>query len=245
MMNTLPPPFHLIALDNTDSTNDEAKRQASAGAGHGTVIWAGRQTAGRGRRGRNWVSVEGNLHCSFLLDPGRPLAEAPQLAFVAAVAVRAALAELAPGALFQVKWPNDVLCHGKKIVGMLLEQAAPLIVVGIGVNIAEAPEPGLYPTACLRQLGCGARPFDVLAGIASQLAEWYDCWRRDGFAPIRQAWLADAAGLSAPITVRLSDDVTLEGRFAGLDATGALLLELPSGEQRKILAGDVFFSSRP
>ncbi len=241
MMESLSAPFRLLSLDQTDSTNDEAKRQAMSGAGHGTVIWARRQTAGRGRRGRQWISPEGNLHCSLLLDPARSPAEAPQLAFVAAIAVRAALAELVPSAQFQVKWPNDILCQGRKIAGMLMEQAAPWIVLGIGVDVAQAPEPGLYPTICLRQLGSGAEPFDVLAGLCAHLAVWYERWRQDGFAPIRKAWLSDAAGLSAPVTVRLADDVTLDGSFAGLDAEGALLLALPDGGQRKILAGDVFF----
>jgi BirA family biotin operon repressor/biotin-[acetyl-CoA-carboxylase] ligase len=240
-MRALADPFRLIALDRVDSTNDEVKRAASQGAGHGTVVWAKVQTAGRGRRGREWISPEGNLHFSVLLDSGADLSKTPQLAFVAAVAVRAALAELVPAAAFQVKWPNDILCQGRKIVGMLLEQAPPWIVLGIGVDIAHAPEPSLYPTICLRQLGSGADPFDVLAGVCEHLAGWYNRWREEGFSPIRQAWLDDAIGLAGPVTVRLSDEATLEGRFGGLDAEGALLLDLPSGERRKILAGDVFF----
>lgn len=238
---SLPAPFQLIALERVDSTNDEAKRAALRGAGHATVVWAEEQTAGRGRRGRDWLSPVGNLHCSLLMDPGPDPSKAPQLAFVAALAVRAALAELVPAVAFQVKWPNDILCRGRKIAGMLLEQASPWVVVGIGVDVAHAPEPGLYPTTCLRQIGSGAEPFDVLACLCGHLGTWYARWRHDGFAPIRQAWLADAAGLSGPVTVRLSDETTMEGTFSGLDAEGALLLDRPDGEQRKILAGDVFF----
>jgi BirA family biotin operon repressor/biotin-[acetyl-CoA-carboxylase] ligase len=241
MTRSLPEPFRLVALDRVDSTNDEAKRAALEGAGHGTVVWAAEQTAGRGRRGREWLSPAGNLHCSLLLDPGLMPSRVPQLAFVAALAVRAALAELVPAVPFQVKWPNDILCRGRKIAGMLLEQAPPFVVVGIGVDVAHAPEPGLYPTTCLRLIGSGAEPFDVLAGLCAHLGTWYARWRQDGFAPIRQAWLAEAAGLSGPVTVRLANESTLEGHFAGLDAEGALLLDRPDGEQRKILAGDVFF----
>ncbi len=237
----LPAPFHLIALEKVDSTNDEAKRAALGGAGHATVVWAAEQTAGRGRRGRDWLSPIGNLHCSLLVDPGPLASQAPQLAFVAAIAVRAALAELVPSAAFQVKWPNDVLCQGRKISGMLLEQAPPYVVVGIGIDIAHAPEPGLYPTTCLRKLGSGAEPFDVLSALCAHFDTWHGRWRHEGFAPIRQAWLAGAAGLSGPVTVRLSDDETIEGTFAGLDAEGALLLERADGGRRRILAGDVFF----
>ncbi|HXP95786.1 MAG TPA: biotin--[acetyl-CoA-carboxylase] ligase [Telmatospirillum sp.] len=241
MMRSLPDPFRLIALEQVDSTNDEAKRAALEGARHGTVVWAKTQTAGRGRRGREWVSPEGNLHFSVLLDSGEDIAKTPQLAFVAAISVRDALAALVPAAVFQVKWPNDILCQGRKIVGMLLEQAPPWIVLGIGVDIAHAPDPSLYPTICLRQIGSGAEPFDVLAGICDHLAIWYAKWRQDGFAPVRQAWLADAAGLNGPMTARLADGTTLEGRFAGLDAEGALLLDKSDGERRRILAGDIFF----
>jgi BirA family biotin operon repressor/biotin-[acetyl-CoA-carboxylase] ligase len=241
MMNVLPPPFRLVSFEDIDSTNDEARRQAEAGAGAMTVVWARRQSAGRGRRGRQWVSLDGNLHCSFLLDPGPSVANAPELAFVAAIAVRAALAELVPSAHFQAKWPNDVLCGGRKIVGMLMEMAAPWVILGIGVNVAYTPGPGLYPTACLREVGSGAEPFDVLAAVASHLGHWHDRWRADGFAPIREAWLAGAGGVGGPISVRLSEDETLEGVFFGLDAGGGLLLDLPSGERRRILAGDVFF----
>lgn len=239
--HSLPAPFRLIELETVDSTNDEARRAASGGAGHGTVVWAHRQTAGRGRRGREWISPAGNLHCSLLLDAGPDPARAPQLAFVAAVAVRAALADLAPAALFQVKWPNDVLCAGRKISGMLLEQSQPFVIAGIGVDVAHAPEPGLYPTTCLRQLGSGAEPFDVLSGLVAHFGDWYERWRGQGFAPVREAWLNGAAGLGGPITVRLSDETTLEGTFTGLDAEGVLLLAQADGSQRRILAGDVFF----
>ncbi len=239
---SLPPPFSLIALDRIDSTNDEAKRQAANGAGHGTVVWAGEQTAGRGRRGRLWVSPPGNLHCSFLLHPGNTPATAPQLAFVAAVALCDALLELLPAAPFKVKWPNDLLAGGRKIAGMLLEQGSPWIILGVGVDIAHAPDPALYPTTCLRQLGSGAGPFDVLAGFCGHLAPWYERWRQEGFAPIRQAWLARAAGIGGPVTVRLADDTKFDGRFIGLDEEGALLVETSDKKCKAILAGDVFFS---
>lgn len=237
----LPAPFRLRALDIVDSTNDEAKRAQQGGEGHGLVVWARRQTAGRGRRGRAWVSAEGNLHCSFLLDPGQDWTKAPELAFVAAVAVQATLAGLAPTSAFQVKWPNDILCRRQKICGMLLEQAAGLIVVGIGINVTESPAEALYPTTFLREQGSGAEAFDILAELAGEMADLYDIWRTQGFAPVRERWLAHAAGIGEPINVRLSDERVLPGRFAGLDEGGGLLLADESGRTQRILAGDVFF----
>lgn len=236
----LGPPFSLVAFDVIDSTNDEAKRQARQGRGHGTVVWAREQTAGRGRRGRSWASPPGNLHVSVLLDAGRPLARAAELGFVAAVALVEALEPLAPAAVFQCKWPNDVWCDGRKLAGMLLEPADDLVVLGIGVDVVAAPSPALAPAISLREVGAAASAEQVLEALCGRLAPWFDRWRAEGFAPVRAAWLARARGLGRPIEVRLENS-TLSGTFSGLDDEGALLLQLPGGERRRVLAGDVFF----
>lgn len=235
-------PFSLVALDVVDSTNDEARRLAGQGYGHGTVVCAQEQTAGRGRRGREWLSPRGNLHVSFLIDAQKPLAQAAQLGFVAALALAEALAALAPQARFQCKWPNDVWCDGRKIAGMLLESAGQgdLVVLGVGVDVAEAPDPALFPAVALRDVGCTADAGQVLAAFCAMLAPWLSVWSRDGFAAIRSAWLARARGLGEPVAVRLEHQ-TLTGTFAGLDDDGGLLLELPDGVHRRVLAGDVFF----
>jgi len=240
-MKALPPPFRLVAFDCLDSTNDEVRRRFDSGDGPNLVVTAQEQTAGRGRRGRTWMSPRGNLHCSILLSTRPNLAEGPQLAFVAAVALRQALAQLVPQAPFRCKWPNDLLCQGRKVSGMLLEAASPHVILGVGVNVVEAPAPALYPAASLRQLGSGAEDFDVLVAFCEALGEWHGRWLAEGFAPVRQAWLDHAQGVGEPVTVRLSDHSELEGRFAGLDAGGALMLETSDGGCRPILAGDVFF----
>ena len=114
--------YHLLSFDELDSTNEEAKRLAKGGGHHGAVIWAKRQTAGKGRLGRTWVSSQGNLYVSILLQPEKPLKELGQLSFVAAVAAIEALdALLPPGKRLQCKWPNDILLSGKKVGGILLE----------------------------------------------------------------------------------------------------------------------------
>lgn len=237
----LPAPFRWERRGRIDSSNDEARRLALAGAGHGTVVTAVEQSAGRGRRGRPWLSPAGNLHCSVLLDPGEDPAAAPQLAFVAALALRDALAELAVTGDFRVKWPNDILCNGAKIAGMLLERVGALIILGVGVNIVAFPENALFPATCLRKLGSGANEEDVLSGFCTRLGARYDQWRREGFAPIREAWLAVAAGLGREITARLADETVLQGVFAGLDRDGALQLAGEGGAIHRVLAGDVFF----
>lgn len=238
----LPPPFRLQQFGRIDSSNDAARRLAQNGASHGLVVTAEEQSAGRGRRGRVWHSPSGNLHASLLLDAGPSAAAAPQLTFVAAVALRDALAELALGADFRVKWPNDILCDGAKIAGMLLEREGPLIILGVGVNIIACPESPLYPATYLRRTGSGADKWDVLSGFCSQLERRYAQWRSGGFAPVRAAWLAGASGQGDRITARLADGSALEGIFAGLAEDGALELTDAAGEAHRILAGDVFFS---
>lgn len=239
----LPAPFKLEQRDKIDSTNDEARRLSAAGFGHGTVVSAVEQSAGRGRRGRSWMSPPGNLHCSILLDRGPDPAAAPQLTFVAAVALRDALADLAITIDFRVKWPNDVLCAGAKIAGMLLEQAGEFIILGVGVNVVAYPETALYPATSLAKTGSGASADDVLAGFCDRLGHWYDIWREQGFAPIRRAWLEVAVGVGMPVTARLADESVLTGRFKGLAEDGALELADENNHIRRILAGDVFFNA--
>ena len=242
----LAPPFRLIALDTVDSTNDEARRRAAAGAAPFTVVWAQAQTAGRGRRGRNWVSPRGNLHVSLLLRPERPMAEVARLSFAAAVALGEALAELLPpGADLACKWPNDLLLAGRKVAGMLLESAGEgQLVLGLGVDVAEAPEPALHRATCLAEHGFTGDAGQVLEAFCRHFIGWFTCWRDQGFAPVRAAWLSRASGLGGQVTARL-DDATYGGSFAGLDEDGALLLDLDGGGRRRVLAGDVFFGAPP
>ena len=228
----LPPFFRLKVFEQLASTNDEAKRQAVAGAGEGVLIVARRQTAGRGRSGRAWASPEGNLYLSLLLRPDRPPAEAAQLSFVAALAV----AEAA-GIATQLKWPNDVLAGGRKLSGILLEGFDGALVIGVGVNVAAAPE----GATCLREQGSAAGCDELLAAFCDSLLDWRGRWLAKGFAPVRDAWLARAVGLGRPATARLGRE-TLEGTFADLDADGALLLDLGAAGRRRIAAGEVYFA---
>jgi BirA family biotin operon repressor/biotin-[acetyl-CoA-carboxylase] ligase len=206
---------------------------------------ADEQTAGRGRRGRVWFSPIGNLFCSILLDRGPEPARAPEIVFVAAVALREALEAVTPGATFVCKWPNDILCNGATVSGMLLEMAPPFVILGVGVNIVAGPPADMaqYPATCIADAGSKADAQSVCMAFGDRLAYWYDSWRADGFEPVRQAWLDRAAGMGKPITVRLADTTVLEGRFAGLDASGALLLDSADGTRRPVMAGDVFFAA--
>jgi BirA family transcriptional regulator, biotin operon repressor / biotin---[acetyl-CoA-carboxylase] ligase len=241
----LSPPFRLIACETIGSTSDEAKRLARDGAKEGLIVWAKTQTAGRGRRGRSWVSPPGNLYFSLLMRPQCRAATAAQLGFVAVLGMVAALGELAPGVTFRCKWPNDLLANGKKIAGILLEtemaagDRPDFVVIGIGVNLASSPDNAPYPATSLAGEGIGGvAPEAALARVVPHIAEWLAIWRKDGFGPIRDAWLLQSIGLGEPIQVRLEHDI-LDGRFLDLDDDGALMLGTPGGS-RRIAAGEVF-----
>jgi BirA family biotin operon repressor/biotin-[acetyl-CoA-carboxylase] ligase len=242
---TLPLPFRLAAYETIGSTNDEAKRLARAGEPEGLVICAGQQTAGRGRRGRAWVSPPGNLYSSTLLRPHCRAATAAQLGFVAALGLAEAAGELAPAVAIRCKWPNDLLANGKKVAGILLEtemvsgDVPEFVVLGVGMNLISSPPVTTYPATSLAEEGVlGITPSQMVNAFVRHFAEELARWRVDGFAPIRAAWLARAAGLGDAIQVRL-ERATLDGRFLDLDDDGALLLGTPSGDCR-IAAGEIF-----
>jgi BirA family transcriptional regulator, biotin operon repressor / biotin---[acetyl-CoA-carboxylase] ligase len=236
------PIVHFISLD---STNDEAKRRAASGAHGGTVIWADRQAAGRGRQGRAWNSPPGNLYCSILLRPDRAPGEVAQLGFAASLAVAEAISPLLPHPLLpRCKWPNDVMVEGRKVAGILLESEAvggevKWLVVGVGVNIMAFPADTELPATSLRALGAATvAPAELLESIRQFFFQWYEVWRARGFAPLRVAWLRRAFALGGEIRVRHAHLET-RGRFADLDDTGALVLENAQGTQH-ISAGAVF-----
>ena len=243
MDKELPTPFRLIWRESVGSTNDEARRLAEDGsAADFIVVAADRQTSGRGRRGRHWVSPPGNLHCSVLLSAPK-LEVAVQLGFVASIALVDALVHILPVGQFRSKWPNDVLMNGRKVAGMLLEPVGQgWIVLGLGVDVASAPPPDqvTMPAAALSELGWNGDALSVLSAFCVAFEPWVQCWRKDGFAPIRAAWLDRAQGLGRPIEVRLERE-TLSGVFRGLDTDGALILDQAAAGQRRVMAGDVFF----
>jgi BirA family biotin operon repressor/biotin-[acetyl-CoA-carboxylase] ligase len=246
----VPAGYAVASFDEIDSTNEEARRRAAAGERGPLWIWAKRQTAGRGRRGREWSSPEGNLAATLLIAPGVSAPEAARLSFVAALAVHDLAAAYAPRAAVRVKWPNDVLVDGKKVAGILLESSGhegvdtlPWLAIGIGVNLAHAPAETAYPATFLGAHGSAPSPAEALAALADAWETRFRVWRVSGFAAIREAWLAVAAGLGQPIEVRLAAE-SLHGRFETLMQDGALSLLLSNGSRRAVTAGEVFFASK-
>jgi BirA family biotin operon repressor/biotin-[acetyl-CoA-carboxylase] ligase len=237
----------LLALDAVDSTNDEARGLIEGGERGPLWIVAARQSAGRGRLGRDWASPEGNFHGSFVIGDFADARVAPELGFVAGLAAREAALAIAPSARVTLKWPNDLLLDGAKLGGILLECVtrgdAPVAIVGVGVNIARAPDGLPYPARALSEVAPGADREIFLAHFSDAMAQTLASWRGgDGFADIRARWLAGAAGVGGDIRVELGDE-SVCGRFETIDNAGRLVMETAAG-RRVIFAGDVVIGPR-
>jgi len=239
----------IVALDEVDSTNAEARRRAEAGDRGPLWITAKRQTAGRGRRGRNWETGAGNLAATYLAHTAKPPAEAAQVSFVAALAVADLAMAYVPATLVSLKWPNDPMIAGRKTAGILVESgphpAGGLwLAVGCGVNLATPPDAAERPATAFAEhmRAPPPAPLDALTVLAEAFERWRGLWERLGFPPIAEAWTARAHGLGEACTARLPGE-TIQGVAEGLDGDGALRLRTNSGAIRRITAGDVFFGA--
>jgi BirA family biotin operon repressor/biotin-[acetyl-CoA-carboxylase] ligase len=233
----------LIACETVGSTNADALGFARAGERGPLWITAREQTAGRGRRGRDWVSEPGNLYATLLLTDPAPPERAAQLSFVAALAVHDAILACAPALAprLSFKWPNDVVLGGAKLAGILIEAEGtrPLAVaIGIGVNCRHHPVATETPATDLAAAGAAVTAeglFEALsAAMLHRLREW-----GGGFAAIRSDWLARAHQAGAELRARLGAR-ELTGRFETLDESGRLMLRLQDGSLETIAAGEVF-----
>jgi BirA family transcriptional regulator, biotin operon repressor / biotin---[acetyl-CoA-carboxylase] ligase len=209
------------------STQDAAIESAKGGAAAPLAIVAARQTAGRGRAGRAWTAPTGNLNFSAVLRPAPAPLLAAAWSLLAGVAVYDAVAALLPDkAPLMLKWPNDLLLGGAKLAGVLIDSSltqdgtVEWVVIGVGVNLATAPDVPGRATACLAASGVIVTPGDMARRLVREL----DRWRAAPFAEVREAWLQRAHKLGTRLRVQSGDQV-LEGAFAGLTADGKLRLE--------------------
>lgn len=233
--------IRIVTLDEVDSTSDEARRQA---AGLAPPFWvrADRQTKGRGRQGRTWVGLPGNLLISGLYRLSCPPGEAAQLSFAAALAVADVIDAHVDPRRVAFKWPNDVKLDGLKVAGVLLESAGRErgveLVVGVGLNLVDAPEGA---TAVASAGGDAPSAADAARRLVDAFEAWRLKWAEAGFAPLRTAWLARAEGLGTRVTAA-AGDTRVDGVFEDLDAEGGLVM-MTSGGRRTIRSGEVFFGA--
>jgi BirA family biotin operon repressor/biotin-[acetyl-CoA-carboxylase] ligase len=233
--------------DQVPSTNELAFRLAQEGALHGEVVVAEQQTRGRGRRGRVWTSPPGgNLYFSAILRPELPPQRAPELTFVAAVAVAQTLREAgAPGAL--IKWPNDLLIDGRKVAGILTELSAEpeqvhFVILGIGVNLNTRPsdfppEVAEIATSLMHVRGRRVPRALFTAALLTRLEEWLDLHAEEGFPTVQKAWRELTGTLGQEVLVK-TERREFTGIAEDVDEAGALLVRTAQGTER-VLAGDV------
>jgi BirA family biotin operon repressor/biotin-[acetyl-CoA-carboxylase] ligase len=244
----LPTGYRVRRLDSVDSTNEVALEIARQGEAGYLWVVAREQTAGRGRRGRAWSSPPGNLYASLLLVDAADTSDATgTISLAAAVALHVALVDAAGGAAASrllLKWPNDVLCDGQKVAGILVEgsnlgDGRRALVIGMGVNcLSNPPVTGAHPASNLAALGYDVRPDMLFAHLAQRMAEELERW--DGgrnFDSIRERWLARSAGVGAPVRVALPGG-DVEGAFETVDSAGRLVVRQPDGSVRAVSSGD-------
>ncbi|MGE3303577.1 MAG: biotin--[acetyl-CoA-carboxylase] ligase [Hyphomonadaceae bacterium] len=237
----------LLIFEEIDSTNEEARRRAASSDAGPVFLLARRQTAGRGRRGRSWTTLPGNLFLTYLGATAHPPAMIALLGFAAGLALWDFCESVAPGRA-RLKWPNDLLLDGAKAAGVLLESGAMedernWFAVGVGFNLAGAPGDAGQPAAALRDVLATETvpppPEAVATDFAARLAGWAAILERDGFAPLRTAWAKAAHGLGGPVAIDLGGE-RIAGRALGLSAAGEFEIETEAGV-RRIAAGDLYF----
>lgn len=231
-------------VERCGSTNDLAKQALVEGCDRLWIV-AGEQLDGRGRLGRVWTSKSGNLYATLALVEPAPIADAPQIGFVAALAVHDAGTAVCRGGGFGLKWPNDLLLERRKVAGILIEGAQTGtgrfgVVIGFGVNVADHPLETRYGATHLGAHCAGVNAAGTFTALSDAMAARLAQWRNEGFGAVRDAWLARACGLGEIVRVSRGGD-EIEGRFEDVDQQGRLILAGASGVSR-IDAGDVFLS---
>ncbi len=254
--------YRLNGFDSVGSTSTEAAKAAQAGDSGDVWFCALQQTAGRGRRGRAWQSPHGNLAASLLVVPDVDPSVAATLGFVAGVSLNQALASIVPAATLKtgidgadtsngriaLKWPNDVLADGAKLAGILLEahkrpDGAMAIVVGIGVNVVEAPEGLPYPATSLRSLGLDTSAETVFGALSDAWVDAVELWDRGrGVTEVLELWRRSAAGMGAEVAVNRDGDI-VRGIFETIDEGGRLIVRANDNSRIAITAGDVHFGT--
>ena len=230
--------FPVVQKSTVDSTNSEALRCLQAGTAAPFLLVANEQTRGRGRSGKGWLSPPGNFYGTFAVTVDRPAFVMAQVSFVAAVALAQVLRDLDLEP--QLKWPNDVLIDGAKISGILLEKYVSVLLIGMGVNLMHHPNQVGYDSVSLKDLGLDLEIESMATYLGMAFSQKFHLWSKEGFEPIRQAWIDQAFGLGQALEVRLPGREAITGIFEGLACDGALQLDTENG-LRLLHAGEVYF----
>ena len=229
-------------VPETGSTNADlaARLQAGDRLAEGDWLIADRQTAGRGRQGRTWFDGHGNFMGSTVVHTGPGDPPAASLALLCGLALHEVVAPLvSPPHVPLLKWPNDLMIGPAKLAGILLERVGQAVVVGIGVNLAQAPQVEGRQTMALAAFGPPPDRDHFATSLARQFDIELERWRSFGLDPLIRRWQAAAHPPGTPLAVGEPGEALLTGEFAGLSADGALQLRLADGTTRVIHAGEV------
>jgi len=228
--------WRLERFEALPSTSDFCIARAKDGEAAGLAVLAGRQTAGRGSRGRSWSSGVGNVALSVLLRPAITPAQSGMYPLLAGVAVVKAIQDALPEAKAMLKWPNDVLIDGAKCAGLLID-AAPAgnrvdwLVIGMGINVAFAPDVAGRAVTCLAAHGAKVSAEELAGAVLARLAEALEFYQTYGAGLTIERWMAQAHPVGTEMAVKIGDR-EVRGRFAGLSAGGELMLRVGEGIER-------------
>ena len=239
--------WHIVHFDDVPSTQDSVKSFIDSDASLDKfAVYADIQTSGRGRHGREWSSPKGNLYTTLAIKPQRSLSEFGLFAYVAALALYDAVAEYqtAKASDLALKWPNDLMLNDKKAAGILMEHYSAhdddYLLVGMGVNLKEAPE---GKAAIDKLLGSGQIDVDEFYKV---LLGKFDLWRsalvEKGARNVLNSWQERAWRLDQTVTAKLGKE-QIVGRFDSIDDIGSMIIQLENGEKRRITAGQLYFGN--
>lgn len=230
--------FHIHHYKEVVSTNIEALDLIDKKISNETAIIANKQTGGKGRTGKVWISPEGNLYASLIINQVTDINKLTEFTFIAALAVGNTLLSLKSDLHLQYKWPNDVLIDNKKISGILLEKKinSNWLVIGIGINITCAPLP---ETICISDYGNPMLNTNLLKELIINFNRLRKQWLLCGFYDIQKMWLRRAFKLNDQVSIRLADKL-YTGTFTDIDEYGRLVLQQENKNLIYFNAGELF-----
>lgn len=237
----------VVCFDETDSTNNRARDAGERGGAHGTLYVADRQSAGKGRRGRSWESPSGkSIYMTLLLRPDTLPDKAPQMTLLMAVAVAEGIYKTT-GLECEIKWPNDVIFHGKKVCGILTEMSSEItyinyVVIGVGINVNQETFPDELrerATSLRMELGHSVRRSELIAAVMESFEKYYAAFMRTGdLSGVKEKYESLLVNCGQDVKI-LEPGNEYDAHALGIDETGRLVVRTKDGRKKAVYAGEV------